>query len=57
MNRVPEKVNIMMSMEMEGHKQNIQKCLAGFRETVLINKVEDFNVRNIVKDKLKGTLE
>jgi len=42
---------------MEGHKQNIQKCLAGIRETVSINKVDDFNVRNIVKDKLKGTLD
>jgi hypothetical protein len=44
-------------MESEGHKAIILKCMAGVREFVNVSNSAELNVANIVKDKLKGSLD
>jgi hypothetical protein len=47
----------MKKMESEGHKAVILKCMAGVREFINVSNQADLNVTQIVKDKLKGSLD
>jgi hypothetical protein len=50
-------VEILKRMHVEQHRDIILKCFAGIRDTLIVKSKEEMNVTNIVKDRLKGSLD
>ena len=47
----------MSKMQAETHTPVILKCLAGIRDTVTAYNTTQLDISQIVKDKLKGSLD
>lgn len=54
---VPDSVNIMRQMDVEKEKAAILKCLNGIGAEFKATSKDNFKPANIVKEKLKGTLD
>ena len=54
---VPEGVNIMRQMDVDKEKAAILKCLNGLRAEFKATTKDNFKPANVVKDKLKGSLD